>query len=546
MPIPASIVDNLRFILLEVIRQVEDTQKALDRSGEPELVEQIVARDDYIDSLKTYVENKCFALIYSNSSVKMKSEADLIRAINTITGNLERIADHSVNIARQIPYFDDRDFIKDYDTQHFFDIIIFNLKRIHKALFDQDLSLARKICVSESKLDRAYKRSFEKILKQLTKGKEVENLLTTIFILRYLERIGDCLLNVGEAIIFSIVGDKLKLTQFEFLEESLANIDELTVEDIKFEGVWGTRSGCRIGLIQTADSKGDEKDFVFKEGATHKIETEKEKIDLWNRLQPGITPKVLDFKVKGDNASLLVEFLDGDTLQHNLLEASDGKLMRSLDALQKSLANIWRSTRDDTKQPPCQSLDQLEHRMDDVFRVHPAYALPEISIGAMKINSFKERIDRLRTQTQKAKAPFAVLIHGDFNLDNIFYDGAQEQIRFIDVHRSEMGDYAQDVAVFLASNFRQKVFEPELRRRIEQVSAGFLGFARAFAFDQRDKTFEERLGLGLIRALTTSTRFEFHPELSEAMFQRALYLLDQMLQEEPESPFLVPDSLFVL
>ncbi|MDT8447329.1 MAG: PhoU domain-containing protein [bacterium] len=546
MTIPATIVDNLRFILLEVTRQVEETQKALDRGGEEELIAKIIARDDYIDSLKTYVENKCFSLIYSNSSVKMKSEADLIRAINTITGNLERIADHSVNIARQLPYFDDRDFIKAYDYKHFFDIIIFNLKRIHKALFDHDLSLARKICVSESKLDRAYKRSFEKVLKELTKGKEVENLLTTIFILRYLERIGDCLLNIGEAIIFSIVGDKLKLKQFEFLEESLLNVDELTIEDIKFEGVWGTRSGCRIGLITTATSEGDERDYVFKEGSLPKIEKEKEKIELWNHHKPGVTPKVLDFKIKGDHASLLVEYLDGDTMQHNLLESNDQKLFGSLTALEETLAVIWRNTRDDEKKPSCDSLNQLENRIDEVFRVHPSYSLPEVEIGGLKIDSFKSRIDRLRDATKGTVAPFAVLIHGDFNLDNIFYDEPQDQIRFIDVHRSGFGDYAQDVAVFLASNFRQKVFEEGLRLRIEQAARHFLDFARRFAQEQNDLGFEKRLGLGLIRALTTSTRFEFHPELSEALFQRSLYLIDQMLAPDAEQNFRVPDSLFSL
>ncbi|OGG99134.1 MAG: hypothetical protein A2600_04995 [Candidatus Lambdaproteobacteria bacterium RIFOXYD1_FULL_56_27] len=543
MTIPAGIVDTLKFILLEVIRQIEDTQKALDQGGDQELIAQIIARDEYIDNLKVYVENHCFSLIYSNSTVSIKAEADLIRAINTITGNLERIADHAVNIARQIPYFANRQFIKDYDYQNFFEIIRFNLKRIHKALFEQDLGLARKICTSESKLDRAYKRAFERILKELAKGKEVENLITTIFVLRYLERIGDCLLNIGEAIIFSVVGEKLKLSQFEFLEDILTDLDDLTIKDIKFAGIWGSRSGCRIGLIQAP--KLGNKEFVFKEGLLHKIEEEKTKIELWNQQWPGITPHVLDYKVKGDHASMLVEFIEGDTLQHYLLDSSDSKLEESLGILEGTLKAIWEKTLDPNQKPPCKALAQLEGRIEDVLRVHPNYSQPEMLIGGMKIHSFRFRLEALQEKTKDLVAPFAVLVHGDFNLDNIFFENKTKHLKFIDVHRSDFGDYAADAAVFLISNFRQKVFEPELRSRIERSAARFLAFVRQFARTREDHLFERRLGVGLVRSLITSTRFEFHPDLAETMFQRALYLMDRLMEEKEDHPFEVPTSLFI-
>jgi len=545
MPIPTPIIDNLKFILLEVSQQVEDTQESLDTGGDPERLAAIISRDEYIDSLKVYVENKCFALIFSNSSVKVQAEADLIRAINTITGNLERIADHAVNIAKQIPYFEDSEFIKDYDYKHFFEIIMLNLKRIPRALFDQDLHLARKICTSESKLDRAYKRAFDKLLKELSKGKQVENLITTIFVLRYLERIGDCLLNIGEAIIFSVIGEKLKLSQFEFLEETLADVDDLKIEEIKFEGVWGTRSGCRIGLIQIANGEGDEKDYVFKEGLKEKIETERDKIDLWNRLKPGITAKVLDFKTKGDYASILVDFLTGETVQHYLIESNGHKLEKTFDALEITLWELWHSTLKPEERPPCNSIKQLMSRIKDVLRVHPYYSLPEIKIGSQKVNSLETRLELLNEKFGDTVAPFGVLIHGDFNLDNVFYEPGAESIRFIDVHRSEFGDYVEDVSVFLVSQFRLKIFEEETRSRIEDSTARFMTFARRFAAEHGDTSFDIRLALGLIRNMITSTRFEFHPDLAQGMFHRALYLVDNLLELDPAQDYVIPDSIFV-
>jgi len=545
MSIPTPIIDNLKFILLEVSQQVEETRECLDCGGDPERLAAIISRDEYIDSLKVYVENKCFALIFSNSSVKVQSDADLVRAINTITGNLERIADHSVNIAKQIPYFKDKEFIKDYDYEHFFEIITLNLKRVSRALFEQDLHLARKICTSESKLDRAYKRAFDKILKELTKGKQVENLITTIFVLRYLERIGDCLLNIGEAIIFSVIGEKLKLSQFEFLEETLAEVDDLKIEEINFEGVWGTRSGCRIGLIQATNADGVEKDYVFKEGLKGKIETERDKIKLWNDLKPGITAKVLDFKTKGEYASILVDFLKGETIQHYLIQGDTKQLNVSFDALESALHELWHSTIKPDIHPLCDSMKQLTNRIKEVLRVHPNYALPEVRIGGQKFDSLETRLHDLQSKFKDVAAPFAVMTHGDFNLDNVFYDPADQSIRFIDVHRSDFGDYVGDVAVFLVSQFRLKIFEDETRTRIEDSTARFLSFARAFAAEHQDDTFDVRLALGLIRNLTTSTRFEFHPELAQGMFHRALYLMDNLLELQPGQPYVIPDSIFV-
>ena len=44
-----GIADNLRFMLLEVTKQVENTKKVLD-TPDPKLVESIESRDDYIDN----------------------------------------------------------------------------------------------------------------------------------------------------------------------------------------------------------------------------------------------------------------------------------------------------------------------------------------------------------------------------------------------------------------------------------------------------------------------------------------------------------------
>ena len=57
-----SLNRNLGFLVLEVTKQVERTQLLLDKH-EASLVRKIRAKDDYIDQLKSTIENRCFKLL---------------------------------------------------------------------------------------------------------------------------------------------------------------------------------------------------------------------------------------------------------------------------------------------------------------------------------------------------------------------------------------------------------------------------------------------------------------------------------------------------
>ena len=68
---------------------------------------------------------------------------------------------------------------------------------------------------------------------------------------------GDALLNVGEAAIFGITGDKFKIRQFRALNDILAaSGHENPLTDLDFESIWGTRSGCRIGRVHGVPDNG--------------------------------------------------------------------------------------------------------------------------------------------------------------------------------------------------------------------------------------------------------------------------------------------------
>jgi hypothetical protein len=93
-----------------------------------------------------------------------------------------------------------------------------------------------------------------------------------------------------------------------------------------------------------------------------------------------------------------------------------------------------------------------------------------------------------------------------------------------------MMDYVQDVSVFLVSHFRLQYLETPVRRRINSTILRFHDFAREHSVRVGDRTFDQRLALGVARSLATSTRFVLDRELARSMFLRSRYVLERFVE----------------
>jgi len=518
---------NFKLMVLEVVKQVEDTQKALENS-DPHLISQIDARDDYIDNLKSIIENKCF---YSNLHHDMDKKAmDLVRSVNIISNNLERIADLAVNIVSQIDHLPGKDELCRYEYKKFFELVLSGMELINKSLEHRDISRALKICQSEFNLDALFASNFNKVIADLRSGEDPQRLVTLLFILNYLERMGDSLLNIGEAIIFAVIGEKMKIHDFEALEDSIEAYHlEGSVADMAIESYWGTRSGCRISRVQKKSRAEGESQVIFKEGRVAKLEKERDSINLWSEVKPGLPPKVFSFQKNGKSASILLEFLDGLTFQQILMTGNSLLANEAFSKIKATLLEIWTATRKDKPTHPGY-MKQCMDRAEDIYKVHPEFHFPRLQIGSIETASFSELAQKAVHLEKDLNAPFSVLIHGDFNIDNIIYNDEEKSIRFIDLYRSKPQDYIQDVSVFMISNFRQPVFVPKIRSRLNDILMDFYFFSRAFAEKSGDETFHARLILGLIRSFLTSTRFELNKEFAWEMHLRAVYLLEKFIE----------------
>ena len=541
-----TVAENLRFMIHEVGLQVEQT---LQFFAEPSraMVEKIRSRDDYVDTLKSVIQEKTYDLLIATGRME-KSRINFLRSVNTIADNLERIADFTVNMLRQAEHLTEVGFMNDFELEALFEEILGGIESVERALLGKDIALAFRICQCEFRLDSLYEHRFKQTLTDLREGGHTGNLVTALMILHYLERMGDSLLNIGEAIIFSLVGEKLKIQQYAALTESLnASGLDTPISEVEFESIWGTRSGCRIGRVGDKEPEKSARPVLFKHGNLKKIAMEKFNIEAWELLVPGLAPAVCGFvEGQNDEGSILLEYLPGCTFQELVISGNQDSMRDALFIVEETTGYVWETTRKEER-VGAGFVRQIRNRLEVVFRLHPQLLTKPIQINDLKVPVFGELLRSAEKIETDLFCPFSVFTHGDFNVNNIIYDFGQERIHYIDLHRSAQTDYVQDVSVFLVSLFRLPVFDSPVRGRLNYAIMDFFEFAKKFAEENHDQTFEARLALGLARSFFTSTRFELNKKFSRKMYNLSVYLLEKLIahQGRPWEEFELPGETLV-
>lgn len=538
-----GIDDNLRFLIIEVEKQIDRTAAYYNEPSNA-LLSRVAAGDDYIDNLKTIIQSKSFAAA-AEAATAGDGAVVLLKTYEIVAVNLERISDFCERLTDQLRHIEDQSIKACYDFGPFFEQVRKGVELILDAMTKRDVQRALAICRTEDRLDDLYGAAFRRVLLELRGTQSPQTLVTLLFIAHYLERMGDSLLNIGEAILSACLGERIKIGRLKTLESSLGVVNIQDLGHVSLRGVGETKSGARVSAI--ADVDHPEQPLIFKEGKTKKLVEEKESVSHWNELVPGLAPRIYSFQQGHVDSAALFEYLPGRTFEDYLLRASDAAVTDTLGEIQNTLTAIWDLTRRDTPVAG-KFIEQMRSRLPDVWAVHPEFAESRGAIGHLAIPSFDRLVELALPIDERHQAPFAVYIHGDFNVDNVLFDAENRKVHFIDLHRSRYMDYVQDVSVFLASNLRLQVFDASVRRRVNRSILSFYDFAKQRAALMGDTSFEIRLALGMARSFVTSTRFVLDSRLSKLLFHRGRYLLERLIeadQSETLYRFVIPKEVFV-
>ncbi|MEN8763549.1 MAG: PhoU domain-containing protein [Thiogranum sp.] len=527
MRIPKGVRDNLRFLIAEVGSQVSHLQTFLEDFSVT-VARRILDRSGYVNNLKMRIHSSCVGHIARSDTADTLS----LRAAEVIATDLQRITELCRDCIQQLGHLHDRRALDCTRYAPLLEQVIKAIGLIEDATRDNDTRLALKIGRVEQKLDQAYKKLLKDYTAELKRRKNTEDLISALFVAHYIEQMGDALLSLSEAVISCNLGQPIDIDRYHSLRASVEQLaDDEAFSEIEVKRIAETRSGSGISAISVPD--GDEEGYVaiFKDGEKRKLKEERAGVESWHEIFPGLAPRILSYKKRGQSASLLIEHLAGLTFEQILLHEPQALVKQTLNQLGKTLGSIWKETRSDTP-VSADFMRQLSRRLDEVYAIHPEFRQASSTICGYAVPSFDELLLRASDYESRVTAPFSVYIHGDFNVDNIIYDPLEKKINYIDLHRSRYMDYVQDVSVFMVSNYRLQVLDKQLRKRIVAVIRDFYRIARAFSRKTGDGTFELRLALGLARSFVTSTRFILDKSLARAMYLRARYLIEQVLATE--------------
>lgn len=172
-----------------------------------ELAEMVIADDEHIDSyyLRTY--NDILSLLARQAPVAI--DLRLVLALLQTSVHLERIGDLCVNISKLVPLAGSEppadtqilDWIKEMGKQ---DILLLSMAK--RAIAERNVKLAESLVDEDDRVDELNRKVFRRALEIGSDSDAREWASFMMFVARYLERIGDHTVDVGEQASFVVTG----------------------------------------------------------------------------------------------------------------------------------------------------------------------------------------------------------------------------------------------------------------------------------------------------------------------------------------------------
>lgn len=535
---PLTIVqEDLTFLLGELVKH-GDYALLFFKTGSPEILIRMKARGGYVQTLREKVELRCAQMLE-----RRKLGTSYYNRVMAVRGFANALSELALGLTECI---DAATLESEFNHPASGQALKF-IKHLNRSIhlmkfgfYDEVRRTSIKIARRADKLSLLFDDVQTQTLQHKSTARD-EELNAAILCNAHLKRLIKLVTKVAEALIKVDLGHVATLKNYRHLKHVSASLN-YELDDLKVKRLALTRSGSAIASLTHEDESGQRVLAVYKEGDQSKIDEEVQGVENWRKVNPKLAPDVLmQSQNDGETSALLIEHIPGKTLESLLREGKEKPLQQALKILFKTLQQTWQETL--SKEPAkAQFMGQLKKRINDCMAVHPEYFTPEQSICGVIKPSFLELVTRVEEQESRWPAHFSVMIHGDFNVDNLIFDGVEKRIYFIDLHRSSYFDYVQDLTVLMVSIYRMQILEPKHRELMMNCAKEIYQFGRRFAKRHQDSTFELRMAAGLARSFASSTRFVLDKKLSTRMHLRARYLLEKLatLPVEKEVKFKLP------
>ncbi|MES0341423.1 MAG: phosphate signaling complex protein PhoU [Candidatus Humimicrobiaceae bacterium] len=177
----------------------------------PQLAEEVIKNDERVNEYDISIEEKCIVLQAEHQPVAV--DLRFLHSVSIIIKHLERIGDLAVNIGKVVKRLSAKEEKSHIDREviellvEMGNLVKPELARALEAFKNRDAKLASKLGKSDDAVDELQKLVFKKLFSS-NKGEEDIKFVTNIALAsRYLERIGDQSVNIGDRVLYFLTGD---------------------------------------------------------------------------------------------------------------------------------------------------------------------------------------------------------------------------------------------------------------------------------------------------------------------------------------------------
>lgn len=175
------------------------------------MAQSVIDGDDVIDDMEAQIEDKCLKLIALQAP--MAKDLRFIATAMKIITDLERIADHAVDISKITKRLANEKYIKELiDIPRMGEITTRMVKESIDAYVKQDAEKAKIVAKMDDEVDAIHKQIFrELLLIMMEDPKKINQATNFLFVSKSLERIGDYVTNICEKIIYAVTSEHVNL-----------------------------------------------------------------------------------------------------------------------------------------------------------------------------------------------------------------------------------------------------------------------------------------------------------------------------------------------
>jgi phosphate transport system protein len=209
-------LEILRSNVLEMaetsLRMLQNATESLNRLDK-DLARETIAMDEIVDEHEMTIDKGVSTLIALQQP--MAGDMRLITSCLTMAIDLERLSDLACNMAWvTLEIEGERD-----DVEPLLSKISMMSEIAQKMLEDavvafksSDAELAKKVTAEDDKLDRLFFENEKEYIELMIKDPSIiNNASHLLFVLRYLERIGDHICNICQSIVYLITAERVRL-----------------------------------------------------------------------------------------------------------------------------------------------------------------------------------------------------------------------------------------------------------------------------------------------------------------------------------------------